>query len=34
VRPQSSSARQLESLLAGEIKRWGEVIRAAKIERE
>jgi tripartite-type tricarboxylate transporter receptor subunit TctC len=32
VRPQGSTPEQLGSLLAGEIKRWGEVIRAAKIE--
>jgi tripartite-type tricarboxylate transporter receptor subunit TctC len=32
VRPQGSTPEQLQSLLAGEIKRWGEVIRAAKIE--
>ncbi len=34
VRAQSSSPQQLESLLASEIKRWGEVIRKAKIEPE
>jgi tripartite-type tricarboxylate transporter receptor subunit TctC len=32
VRPQGSTPEQLQSLLASEIKRWGEVIRAAKIE--
>ena len=32
VRPQGSTPEQLQSLLAGEIKRWGEVIRSAKIE--
>jgi tripartite-type tricarboxylate transporter receptor subunit TctC len=31
VRPQGSTPEQLQSLLASEIKRWGEVIRAAKI---
>jgi tripartite-type tricarboxylate transporter receptor subunit TctC len=34
VRVQSGSPQQLQSLLAAEIKRWGEVIRAAKIEPE
>ena len=34
VRPQSSTPEQLRSLLAAEIKRWGEVIRAAKIETQ
>jgi tripartite-type tricarboxylate transporter receptor subunit TctC len=32
VRPQGSTPEQLQNLLASEIKRWGEVIRAAKIE--
>ena len=32
VRPQGSTPEQLQSLLASEIKRWGDVIRAAKIE--
>lgn len=32
VRPQGSTPEQLQSLLASEIKRWGAVIRAAKIE--
>ena len=32
VRPQGSTPEQLQSLLGSEIKRWGEVIRAAKIE--
>jgi tripartite-type tricarboxylate transporter receptor subunit TctC len=32
VRTQGSTPEQLQSLLASEIKRWGEVIRAAKIE--
>jgi tripartite-type tricarboxylate transporter receptor subunit TctC len=32
VRPQGSTPEQLQVLLGGEIKRWGEVIRAAKIE--
>ncbi|HEX7440136.1 MAG TPA: tripartite tricarboxylate transporter substrate binding protein [Caldimonas sp.] len=34
VRPQAGTPKQLEALLAGEIKRWGEVIRAAKIAPE
>ena len=34
VRAQGGSPKQLEALLAGEIRRWGEVIRAAKIEPE
>ena len=34
VRTQSGSPEQLESLLASEIERWGQVIRAAKIEPE
>ena len=32
VRPQGSTPEQLQSLLASEMKRWGEVVRAAKIE--
>lgn len=32
VRPQGSTPEQMQALLASEIKRWGEVIRAAKIE--
>jgi tripartite-type tricarboxylate transporter receptor subunit TctC len=34
VRAQASTPEQLKTLLASEIKRWGEVIRAAKIEPE
>ncbi len=34
VRAQSGTPAQLEALLGTEIKRWGEVIRAAKIEPE
>jgi tripartite-type tricarboxylate transporter receptor subunit TctC len=34
VRVAASTPAELEALLAGEIKRWGEVIRAAKIEPE
>jgi tripartite-type tricarboxylate transporter receptor subunit TctC len=34
VRPQGGTPEQLQSLLASEIKRWGEVIRAAKIEAQ
>jgi tripartite-type tricarboxylate transporter receptor subunit TctC len=34
VRAQSGTPAQLEALLGAEIKRWGEVIRAAKIEPE
>ena len=34
VRAQAGTPEQLKTLLAGEIKRWGEVIRAAKIEPE
>jgi tripartite-type tricarboxylate transporter receptor subunit TctC len=34
VRSQPGSPVQLESLLASEVKRWGDVIRAAKIEPE
>jgi len=34
VRAEGGSPKQLEALLANEIKRWGEVIRAAKIEPE
>jgi tripartite-type tricarboxylate transporter receptor subunit TctC len=32
VRPQGSTPEQLQGLLTSEIRRWGEVIRAAKIE--
>ena len=32
VRPQGSTPEQLRTLLASETKRWGDVIRAAKIE--
>jgi tripartite-type tricarboxylate transporter receptor subunit TctC len=34
VRAQASTPEQLKTLLASEIKRWGDVIRAAKIEPE
>jgi tripartite-type tricarboxylate transporter receptor subunit TctC len=34
VKPQAGSPAELAQLLAGEIKRWGEVVRAAKIEPE
>jgi tripartite-type tricarboxylate transporter receptor subunit TctC len=34
MRLQSSTPAELQTLLASEIKRWGEVIRAAKIEPE
>jgi tripartite-type tricarboxylate transporter receptor subunit TctC len=34
MRVQASSPAELQQLLAGEIQRWGEVIRAAKIEPE
>jgi tripartite-type tricarboxylate transporter receptor subunit TctC len=34
VRAQAGTPEQLKTLLVGEIKRWGEVIRAAKIEPE
>ncbi|MEO8151811.1 MAG: tripartite tricarboxylate transporter substrate binding protein [Rhizobacter sp.] len=34
VRPQGSTPQQLHELLASEIKRWGEVISGAKIERQ
>jgi tripartite-type tricarboxylate transporter receptor subunit TctC len=34
VRPQGSTPEQLQTLLASEIKRWGEVIDKAKIERQ
>lgn len=34
VRPQGSTPEQLQRLLADEIQRWGEVMRAAKIERQ
>lgn len=34
MRLQGSSAAELQALLASEIKRWGDVIRAAKIEPE
>ena len=34
VRAQAGTPKQLEALLAAEIRRWGEVIRAAKIEPE
>jgi len=34
VRPQAGSAAELQALLASEIRRWGDVIRAAKIEPE
>ena len=34
VRAQGGSSQQLQALLAGEVKRWAAVIRAAKIEPE
>jgi tripartite-type tricarboxylate transporter receptor subunit TctC len=34
VRPQAGTPAELQALLAGEIKRWAEVIRMAKIEPE
>jgi len=34
VRAESGSPKQLQALLTSEIRRWGEVIRAAKIEPE
>ena len=34
VRPQGGTPQQLQALLAREIRHWGEVIRAAKIEPE
>ncbi|MGY4831487.1 tripartite tricarboxylate transporter substrate binding protein [Sphaerotilaceae bacterium SBD11-9] len=34
VRPQGSTPEELRALLASEIKRWGEVIDKAKIERQ
>jgi tripartite-type tricarboxylate transporter receptor subunit TctC len=34
VRPQSSTPAELQALLTSEIKRWGDVIRASKIEPE
>jgi tripartite-type tricarboxylate transporter receptor subunit TctC len=34
VRAQAGTPKQLEALLGAEIRRWGEVIRAAKIEPE
>jgi tripartite-type tricarboxylate transporter receptor subunit TctC len=34
VRAQSSSGEQLQQLLASEIRRWSDVIRAAGIERQ
>ena len=34
VRPQGSTPEQLHDLLGSEIKRWGDVIRAAKIETQ
>ncbi|MFY9509527.1 MAG: tripartite tricarboxylate transporter substrate-binding protein [Rubrivivax sp.] len=34
MRLQASSPAELQTLLSGEIKRWGDVIRAAKIEPE
>jgi tripartite-type tricarboxylate transporter receptor subunit TctC len=34
MRLQASTAAELQALLAGEIKRWGDVIRAAKIDAE
>jgi tripartite-type tricarboxylate transporter receptor subunit TctC len=34
MHPQASTALELQSHLQREIKRWGEVIRAAKIDPE
>jgi tripartite-type tricarboxylate transporter receptor subunit TctC len=34
VQARASSPAELQALLANEIKRWGEVIKAAKIEPE
>ena len=34
VRAQGGTPQQMQALLASEIKHWGEVIRAAKIEPE
>jgi tripartite-type tricarboxylate transporter receptor subunit TctC len=34
VRAQAGTPDELSKLLASEIKRWGEVIKAAKIEPE
>jgi tripartite-type tricarboxylate transporter receptor subunit TctC len=34
VRPQASSPAELRALLEGEVRRWGQVIRAAKIESD
>ncbi|MDP3221797.1 MAG: tripartite tricarboxylate transporter substrate-binding protein, partial [Rubrivivax sp.] len=34
MRLQGSSAAELQALLTSEVKRWGDVIRAAKIEPE
>jgi tripartite-type tricarboxylate transporter receptor subunit TctC len=34
MRLAASTPAELQALLAGEIRRWGEVIRAAKIEPE
>jgi len=34
MRLQASSPAELQALLASEIRRWGEVIRSAKIEPE
>ena len=34
VRPQASSPRELETLLAGEIRRWRDVIRTANIQQQ
>ncbi|MFO1301520.1 MAG: tripartite tricarboxylate transporter substrate binding protein [Burkholderiaceae bacterium] len=34
VRPQAGTPAELEALLASEIRRWGEVIRAARIESQ
>ena len=34
VRAQAGTPKQLEALLGAEIRRWGEVIRAAQIEPE
>ena len=34
VRAQGGTPQQLQTLLASEVRHWGEVIRAAKIEPE
>jgi len=34
VRAQGGTPQQMQALLASEVRHWGEVIRAAKIEPE